>query len=606
MSDSAPRIRILPDHVANQIAAGEVIERPASVVKELVENALDAGAGRIEIELRNGGKTAIRVVDDGEGMTRSDALLALDRHATSKIRSVEDLAAVGSFGFRGEALPSIAAVSRFELTTAPAGGGPGTRVVVQDGRIVSSDEVARRPGTSVLVRSLFRNVPARAKFLRTAAAETRAASEAVVLLALSNLPVEMRVESNGRELMRLPSADSVRDRVAALWGPEEAEQLMALDDEIDGVRVAGYVQRPDAARSSGARRYLFVNGRPFRDSALLRRVDEAYRTTVAPDLRPSVFLYLALEPGAVDVNVHPTKAEVRFRDASAVGDAVEAAIRRRLADLESTPEIRESGAPRPAASAPESETPGAAAGVKAPGVGSPRDPPSEGSGPAESQFALFVTRSEEGGEQEAPNPEELRAAVRSDPSHSGPWQLHDSYILMPTRRGLLVIDQHSAHERVLFELTMTRFAEGGGSSQRLLFPITLRLSPPEYSAAEELAGLFRALGFELESFGDRTVIVQAVPLLHERFDADRCFREMIHELAHGSDLVDSARNQHEKIAKSLACKGAIKAGQPLSRVEMEELVDQLFATELPGHDVHGRPTILRLTPDELARRFGRS
>lgn len=616
MTDSAPRIRILPDHVANQIAAGEVIERPASVVKELVENALDAGAGRIEIELRNGGKTAIRVVDDGEGMTRSDALLALDRHATSKIRSVEDLAAVGSFGFRGEALPSIAAVSRFELTTAPAGGGPGTRVVVQDGRIVSSDEVARRPGTSVLVRSLFRNVPARAKFLRTAAAETRAASEAVILLALSNLPVEIRLESNGRELMRLPAADSVRDRVAALWSPEEAEQLIALDDEVNGVRVAGYVQRPDAARSSGARRYLFVNGRPFRDPAVLRRVDEAYRTTVAPDLRPSVFLYLALEPGAVDVNVHPTKAEVRFRDAPAVGDAVETAIRRRLADLESTPEIRESGTGEaqvsgPASSGPASSGPAAEASrtslAAGSGGGSPSDAADGGRKEAESQFALFVSRAEEGtGDEEAPTPEELRAAIRSDPSHSGPWQLHDSYILMPTRRGLLVIDQHSAHERVLFELTMARFAEGGGSSQRLLFPITLRLSPPEYSAAEELAGLFRALGFELESFGDRTVIVQAVPLLHERFDPDRCFREMIQELAHGSDLVDSARNQHEKIAKSLACKGAIKAGQALSRAEMEELVDQLFATELPGHDVHGRPTILRLTPDELARRFGRS
>jgi DNA mismatch repair protein MutL len=207
---------------------------------------------------------------------------------------------------------------------------------------------------------------------------------------------------------------------------------------------------------------------------------------------------------------------------------------------------------------------------------------------------------------EAPVAEDLRAAVDADPSHSGPWQLHDSYILMPTRRGLLVIDQHSAHERVLFEETMDRFTGSDVSSQRLLFPLTLRLSPPEYSAAEELAGLFRALGFEIEAFGGRTVIIQAVPLLHPRFDADLCFREMIHELAHGSDLVDSARNQHEKIAKSLACKGAIKAGQALSRSEMEELVDRLFATELPGHDVHGRPTILRLTPEELARRFGRS
>lgn len=611
MTESEPRIRILPDHVANQIAAGEVVERPASVVKELVENSLDAGASRIEVELQGGGKTAIRVSDDGEGMSRGDALLALDRHATSKIRSVEDLSAVGSFGFRGEALPSIAAVSRLELTTAPAGGGVGTRIVVEGGRVVSSDEVARQPGTTVLVRSLFRNVPARAKFLRTAAAETRAASEAVVLLALSNLPVEMRVESNGRELLRLPPAETVRDRVAALWGDDEADHLIDLDGERAGVRVAGYIQQPDAARPSGGRRYLFINGRPFRDPALLRRVDEAYRTTVAPGLRPTVFLYLAVDPGTVDVNVHPSKAEVRFSDAAAVGEAIAGVVRARLADLVSTPEIRETKGRGPAdrlraeRTGREGEGAGRApgtvtAGASRPGV-SVSGEESEGS-----QFALFVSRAEEFEGVETAVVEDLRAAVDADPSHSGPWQLHDSYILMPTRRGLLVIDQHSAHERVLFEETMRRFAGSDISSQRLLFPLTLRLSPPEYSAAEELSGLFRALGFEIEAFGGRDVILQAVPLLHPRFDADRCFREMIHELAHGSDLVDSARNQHEKIAKSLACKGAIKAGQVLSRSEMEELVDRLFATELPGHDVHGRPTILRLTPDELARRFGRS
>jgi DNA mismatch repair protein MutL len=590
VSAAEPRIRILADHVANQIAAGEVVERPASVVKELVENSLDAGATRIEIELQGGGKTAMRVSDDGEGMSRGDALLALDRHATSKIRSVEDLAAVGSFGFRGEALPSIAAVSRFELTTAPAAGGPGTRIVVEGGRIVSSDEVARQPGTTVLVRSLFRNVPARAKFLRTAAAETRAASEAVVLLALANLSVEVRLESNGRELLRLPPAETVRERVAALWGEEEAARLIAVDGERDGVRVAGYIQQPDAARPAGGRRYLFVNGRPFRDPGLLRRVDEAYRTTVAPGLRPTVFLYLAVDPGTLDVNVHPSKAEVRFSDAAVVGEAVASLVRARLTDLASTPEITQP------AKAPTPHAP--------PARGHARRP--FGAGPEGSQFALFVSRADDSDPTEAPAAQDLRAAVDADPSHSGPWQLHDSYILMPTRRGLLVIDQHSAHERVLFEETMARFTGTEVSSQRLLFPLTLRLSPPEYSAAEELSSLFRSLGFEIEAFGGRTVIIQSVPLLHPRFDADRCFREMIHELAHGSDLVDSARNQHEKIAKSLACKGAIKAGQALSRSEMEELVDRLFATELPGHDVHGRPTILRLTPEELARRFGRS
>ncbi len=583
-----PRIWILPDHVANQIAAGEVVERPASVVKELVENALDAGASRVEIELRNGGKTLIRVSDNGEGMQRTDALLALDRHATSKIRSVEDLAAVASFGFRGEALPSIAAVSRFELITAPATGEPGTEIRVQSGRIISSGEAARQTGTTVTVRSLFQSLPARAKFLRQSAAETRAASEAIVLLALANLSVSFRLESNGRELIDLPPAASLAERVVALWGQADAQDLLPIDWEGAGIRVAGLIQRPDAARPAGGRRYLFVNGRPFRDRSVLKQVDEAYRTTVAPDLRPSVFLYLGVPAGQVDVNVHPSKAEVRFQDAPAVHAAIQAAVRARLADLVSTPEIRDRVVAPDASSGllPDAE-PGTSKAAPLP------------------QLTLFVSRAEVDLGLGAEDPCDTEIAD-ADPARGGPWQIQDSYILMPTRSGLLIIDQHSAHERVLFQQTMDRFAGATGQSQRLLFPITLRLSPPEYSAAEELSGLFEALGFEMESFGDRTVIIQAVPLLHPRFDAETCFRAMIHELAHGSDLVDAARNQHEKIAKSLACKAAIKAGQALSREEMEELVDRLFATELPGHDVHGRPTILRLTPEELARRFGRT
>jgi DNA mismatch repair protein MutL len=583
-----PRIRILADHVANQIAAGEVVERPASVVKELVENALDAGARHIEIELRNGGKTLIRVTDDGEGMARPDALLAIDRHATSKIRHVEDLAAVASFGFRGEALPSIAAVSRFELVTSPSGGGPGTEVRVRSGRITSSGEAARQPGTTVTVQSLFQDLPARAKFLRKSAAETRAASEAVVLLALVNLQVGFRLTSNGRELIDLAPAGSVAERVAALWGPAEASGLLEIDHEEAGIRVAGLIQRPDDAKPAGGRRYLFVNGRPFRDRSLLKQVDDAYRTTVTRDLRPSVFLYIGVPAGGVDVNVHPAKAEVRFRDVEAVRTAVLETVRQRLADMSSTPEIRDRAVTEPIPPSTSVE-----ADVETSDL------------PEVPQLALFVSRAEtDSAELES---QSLDATIADrDPARSGPWQIQDSYILMPTRGGLLVIDQHSAHERILYEQTMDRFGGAAGESQRLLFPITLRLSPPEYSAAEELSGMLRALGFELESFGERTVIVHAVPLLHPRFDAEASLRAMIHELTHGSELVNSARNQHERIAKSLACKSAIKAGQRLARAEMEELVDRLFATELPGHDVHGRPTVLRLTPDELARRFGRS
>jgi DNA mismatch repair protein MutL len=609
-SDTSRRVRILPDHVANQIAAGEVVERPASVVKELIENALDAGARSVRIELRNGGKTFIRVADDGEGMSRPDALLALDRHATSKIRTAEDLQSVASLGFRGEALPSIAAVSRFELETAPADGGPATRIRITGGRIVSTDEIARRPGTTVTVRSLFQTVPARAKFLRAAGAETRAVSEAVLLLALSHLRTAFHLESNGRELLDLPAAASPAERVATVWGPDEAGQLLEVDDEVDGVRVGGLIQRPDAARPSGGRRYLFVNGRPFRDQTLVRAVDDAYRTTVAPGLRPTFVLYLRLTGDGVDVNVHPAKAEVRFSDPVRVREALAGAVRSRLAAVSSAPGLASD--PMPAGpDTPSAGRPAPMRETSAPMVA--ERPPRSGSGevPEEAppQLAFFVSRGTgipgtPGAAGAGPEEPPLGAVSRAARPHA--WQLHDAYILVSTRDGLLIVDQHSAHERVLFEEIMERFQGSSAESQRLLFPLTVRLSPAEFAAVEELGGMLRAVGFEVDAFGDRTVIIHAAPNPHPYFDAEACFRDMVSELTHGSELVNSARNQHERIARSMACKGAIKAGQPLSRAEMEELVDRLFATELPSHDVHGRPTILRLTMEELARRFGRS
>jgi DNA mismatch repair protein MutL len=602
------RIHILPDRVANQIAAGEVVERPASVVKELVENALDAGSGRIEVSLRGGGKTEIRVADDGSGMGREDALLALDRHATSKIREAEDLHRVSSFGFRGEALPSIAAVSRFELETAAAGGGAGTRIRVRNGRIGSVDDVARRAGTTVTVRALFGDLPARAKFLKSASAETRACSEAVVLLALANLPVAFRLESNGRLLLDLPSAGSLRARAADLWGEEAAGEFLEVDRSTGGIRVGGLIQRPEAAGRGTSRRYLFVNGRPFRSAALHRMVDEAYRTTVPGQVRPAFLLYLSVEPRDVDVNVHPAKAEVRFRDRPAVEAAVRSAVRAGLGGLESAAPARPGGVGTTATAAPVREGAPSVVREREPGAGAGEEPTVDGPAdarPAPSQLALFVPGGAESGEDRTLSAQDVSGvpALRRRPLL---WQLHDRYILASVRDGLLLIDQHSAHERVLFEEIMRRFEQGKGASQRLLFPVTLRLGPDEYAAVEELAGLLRQTGFEIEPFGDRTVIIHAGPQPHPGFDAEGCFRAMIDELTHGSPLVDSARNQHERIAKSLACKGAIKAGQPLDFDEMAELVDRLFATELPGHDVHGRPTILRLTLEELERRFGRT
>ncbi len=624
-------VQILPDHVANQIAAGEVVAGPASVVKELVENSVDAGARLVEVALRNGGKTEVRVSDDGTGMSRADAVLALERHATSKIRSADDLRRVSSFGFRGEALPSIAAVSRFELHTA-AGLGGGARVRVDHGRIRGVDDVPRRPGTTVTVRALFHDMPARAKFLRASAAETRAAGEALILIALANPRVGFRLKSNGRVSMDLSPQEAWLARIGQLWDDLGAS-LIPIDGAgpVDGAggqaRVGGYVQRPDAARPRGGRRYTFVNGRPFRDPALLKVVDEAFRSTVPDRVRPSVFLQVAIDPAAVDVNVHPAKAEVRFRDRDQVTKVVMEAVRSALARLDSTKPAGRLGARTGGAGA-------AAGGEPDAGGRNDRRGTSEAGGPAGSharagqadgrrapsrrtdgragrkmpQLALLTpTKSSVGGGGEAdkgwPAADESEAIAFHGPEL---WRLHDRYILTATREGLLIIDQHAAHERILYEEIMARFEEGNGIGQALLFPVTLRLSPPEMAAVEELSGALAAAGFDLDPFGERSYIMRAAPVPHARFDAEACLREMVRELAEGSPLVNSARDQHDKVAKSMACKGAIKAGDRLSQEETRELFDKLFATELPGHDVHGRPAMVRLSIEELDRRFGRS
>jgi len=574
----ARRIQVLPDAVANQIAAGEVVERPASAVKELVENALDAGATRVEILVERGGKRRIRVSDDGCGMGREDALLCLDRHATSKIASASDLEGVRTFGFRGEAIPSIAAVSQLTLETSEGGAESGTRVAVDGGRITAVDDFPRQRGTTVEVRNLFYNAPARAKFLKAVAAEMRAVSEAVTALALANPRVGFELVSDGRVLLDAPAVAEAGARLAQVWGDEPAATLIEATGSAGALDLGGLVQRPDAAKPGVRRAYLFVNGRPFRAPALLRAADRGYRTTIPHGARPWVFLYLRVPGGDVDVNVHPTKAEVRFREQVRVESLVEESVRRALDGEASGATLdREPEAPRLAV----------------------RERPAP-----DTQMALFVS-----GSGPRAGGAEGGAAVEPVALPAGRprlWQVLDTYVLAETREGILIIDQHSAHERILFQRLMDAFEAGGQHGQRLLFPLTLRLTAPEVACLRDLGGLFARVGFEVEPFGGDTIIVHAVPNPHRYFDAERAIREMVHELTHGSELVRSAKNQHERIAMTFACKSAIKAGQRLSEAEMLQLFDQLFATELPNHDVHGRPTVVRLSARELARKFGRT
>jgi DNA mismatch repair protein MutL len=568
------RIEILPARVVDQIAAGEVVERPASVVKELVENALDAGATAIHVELENGGRSVVRVSDDGRGMDREDAVLSIDRHATSKIRTAPDLVGVATYGFRGEALASIASVSQFELETASGGNGDaspvGTLLRVRGGRLESVEEVARTPGTTVTVRRLFGNTPARRKFLRSAQAETRAAMEALNVLALARLDVAFTLTSQGRTLLDAPRVASVADRIAALFGRRVADELVPVDSSGGAISVRGFVQRPADARASGRKAYLFVNGRPFRDPFIVRAAEAGYRGAIAPGLRATLFLGIGVPGERVDVNVHPAKHEVRFRDKRAVEEAVEAAVRQGIAPLGAAGAVR-----------------GAESMLSEPAPATPYQ------GRADAALAAATLFDATAGPTEP-------ALARSGTL----VQVFDTYVVFEADDELAVVDQHSAHERVLYERTIAQLTGEGGVAQRLLLPLTLDLSPEELEAVDAYAELLQRVGFEVQPFGGRSVVLHAVPNPHPRFDAQRCFEELVTDLARGR--LGGLANRLERFAATYGCRAAIKAGQRLEPEEMRALIRQLFACELPPHDVHGRPAVVRIPRHELERRFGRS
>lgn len=558
------RISILPPQVADQIAAGEVVERPASVVKELVENALDAGARNVRVEIEEGGRALIRVSDDGSGMSAADARLAIRRHATSKIRAAADLIGVGTFGFRGEALPAIASVSRLELETSDDGE-RGIRLRLTGGGEEEAVPAVRQRGTTVTVRGLFFNTPARRKFLRSPAAETRAVSEVLTVLALTRPDVAFTLHSDGRRLLDATVATRLIDRIHALWGRELADTLLPVAYRQGLVEVTGFAQRPSQARPAGRKGYVFVRRRPVKDPFILRAAETGYRSTIAPGDRPSLVLFLDLPGDAVDVNVHPAKAEVRFRDRVHVEQIVQEAARRALAPLQ--------------AAAPLG--PGRSGTLEA--------APWEGTGTIPAGV-----------------PTELFAAPAAPGRGRGPdlLQVFDTYLLFQTEDGVAIVDQHSAHERVLYERVIRQLGGDGAPAQRLLLPLTLEFSGAELEAIDAHRELLGRVGYELEPFSGRTVVVHTAPNPHPRFEAARCLQELVGDLAGGR--FGGWANRLERFAATFACRAAIKAGHHLDPDEARELIRQLLGATLPAHDVHGRPTIVQLPKGELERRFGRA
>lgn len=585
-----PHIAVLPSAVADQIAAGEVVERPASVVKELVENALDAGATSVDIAVEDGGRAAIRVSDDGSGMPPDDARLALERHATSKISSAEELVGVATFGFRGEALPAICSVSQFELETA-TGDGEGLRIRAAGGAVTAVEPAARQRGTTISVSQLFYNTPARKKFLRGSRSEWRSIVDAVTSIALTRRDVRLTLTHDGKRVLSLPPVSSMLARVGGLWGAQYAERFVELDDVHGATRVTGLAERPADVGIGGRRIHLAINGRAIRDHGLIRAAETAYRSTIPAGVRPSLFLELTVPADTVDVNVHPAKLEVRLRDRWPVERVVENAVRRALGTFDSA----------------------AAMGARIWPMAAPPATPDEvdvevlrGGGPAPA--GLFAQRgadSESAEQASGGAPAYDDAAVQAAGEIAIPplMQLRRTYLMFEREGGIVLIDQHSAHERILFERFMRTLEGGEAPSQRLLFPLTLHLGPAEGEAFEANRDLVERLGFEIDDFGGHTLIVHAVPMPHPRFDAERCLRDTLDSLT--GDRLAATAPRHERLAATVACKAAIKAGDILTLGEMRALFVALGATTLPAHDVHGRSTIVQLSWDELERRFGR-
>ncbi|MBI4364282.1 MAG: DNA mismatch repair endonuclease MutL [Candidatus Latescibacteria bacterium] len=584
-----PAIRILDPSVVGKIRAGEVVERPASVVKELLENALDARSTLIAIHTASHPERLIRVQDDGVGMSREDALLALRRHATSKIESADDLARVRSLGFRGEALASVAEVARFTLTTRSADEITGTQVEALGGAIIQVSGVGRAVGTTVLVEDLFFNTPARLRFLKSREAEIRFLTRVVWSYALAYPRIHWKFSVEGREDTDLPEARDLSERWHVLYGRGSSDGGEAtLEHEAAGIHVTGILGAPEQARASRDHQTFAVNGRIVSSPTLGAAVRQGYGNLIAGDRYPLALVLVEIDPELVDVNVHPTKREVRFRDEARlfrmVRGAAEIAMRRYVPVGIALPE------------SPGAERPAGSAAAYAPGPA--RESAVEGEG------ALMLALYAPPGADEAAVRDRDQGDLRE--SLSEPeipiWQLHERYLLAPIRGGLVVVDQHAAHERILYEEARASLFGGAGSSQALLFPRVVDLTPPELDALLMLEPHLKRLGYDVSLFGERQVAVRGVPALVPENAAIDSLKAV---LASVDTLGERGEAPEEHIAKSFACHAAVRTGQILNPVERRALFDRLFATSLPHGDPHGRATYVRVTMEELDRRFGR-
>lgn len=625
------RIQVLTDRVANQIAAGEVVERPASVCKELIENALDAGATRLRIELKGGGRNLIEVSDNGAGMGRDDAMLAFERHATSKLREASDLMGISTLGFRGEALPSIASVARVSLRTRPSADETGTAVEIHGGRLRDVRDEALAPGTTVTVRSLFYNMPARRKFLRTEKTELAHATRIATHYSLAHLDKSIELRNEHGSLLSVTPVATLRERVYQVFGADTLDRLVELEpaqrplepaDGGESMRLAGFVSEPQSQRSNRNSIYIFVNRRLVRDSLIQRALTEAYENLMPRDVYPFALLVLEIPPSTVDVNVHPAKTEVRFRAPSAVFQFVRDTVRAQLIASKPAAELPIPAKPAQSVPAPAPRT---SAGLPVPRVGPaeagrslPRAtgsfglPPSapratfqpEGSGPRSLGGLPETFGAEEAGHARAPLDERRPDSLVDLSGLQLLGQIHDSFIVAAGDDGLWIIDQHVAHERILFEKVLADRLHGRAAMQRLLVPIVLTLTPGQAVAYDELAEELAGNGFEIERLDGRAVAVQSSPAELSASQVEALLQDLLDD-ARERDTGLGLADLRKRMAATIACHAAIKINTPLATEKMTWLLDELARSDCPMSCPHGRPIALKYATREILKAFHR-
>ncbi len=604
----AGSIKILSEDIANKIAAGEVIENPASVVKELVENSIDAGSSRIEVEIRDGGKEFIRISDNGRGMSREDASIAFERHATSKIRDADDLFAITTLGFRGEALPSICAVSRVELLTKRWEDVIGTRILTEGGKIISIEDVGTPAGSSTVVRDLFFNTPARLKYLKGSPAEGRNVLDVMNQMILSHPEVSFLVIRDGEEVVKSSGSGKLLDSIAAVYGLKVAREMHMVGAGLEGIKISGYVGSPTIARKNRRYQQIIVNGRPVRDNLIRSAVERAYDTFLTVGTFPVFLLVIQIDPEEVDVNVHPTKAEVRFADESLIFKGVFNAVRQGLRSNTLIPQAGAVLTEKVEEEAPKEDS-------------KPHMPER-----IEQRLPLFTKETKEY------KPQTFREEAREvtpikemstwqdsddkevpiqDKKEFGEYkilgQLHKTYIILETGDGLFIVDQHAAHERITFEKLKERNENGTGyEAQQLLAPITIELAPGEVDAFFQVMDTLRDIGFDLEYFGTRSFILRAIPAFLRRLSLPDGLKDIVDELQDAKNIRGGKNRREDHLHIIMACRASIKAGNELHHKEIEALMAELLECKDPYTCPHGRPTIVSFSLYDLEKLFKRT